>query len=83
MGVDNFLVSVENSDGFVNLASISVKKWTSLASGRCHGLLGQTWKAPKSAGRDVAPVEGHIDDYTENDNDLLGDQFVSLAYRDL
>ena len=79
--VGNFHIDVETSNRFVNLANVTVVQWSRLASLHCHGLLGQTWKAPTTRGLDVAPVEGLIDDYviTSNDSFDLNSVPISLT----
>ena len=72
----NFELVVENSDHFLNLVDVRVLDWQRLAS---HGLLGQTWHAARSQGRDTKHVEGAVDDYAEAANELLGDDFVFHA----
>jgi hypothetical protein len=72
---------MENSDDFVNLVNVTVLNWGQLDSLHCHGLLGQTWRAPTTRGLDVAPVEGFIDDYVIADGDLFGVSSVSTSYR--
>jgi hypothetical protein len=74
--VGNFEIVMENSDSFINLVSVRVLKWSRLSALACHGLLGQTWRAPETPGQEVKHVEGWIDEYVEKSNDLLGKDFV-------
>ena len=76
--VGNYELSLENSDGFINLLSVRVLHWAKLTE-RSHGLLGQTWRLTAARGRDVREVEGSVDDYTELNNDLLGNAFAYKA----
>ena len=71
----NFELELHNSDRFVNIVETRVLHWSALAS---HGLLGQTWRAPRDGlkGRQLPHIEGDVDDYVEADNDLLGGNFV-------
>jgi hypothetical protein len=69
----NFAFKLHNSDRFINLAGVTVLNWAALDS---HGLLGQTWRAPVVRDEDVREVEGRIDDYAEQNNDLFGDKFL-------
>ena len=71
--VSAFELQLSNSDRFVNLQQLRVLPGSRLHS---HGLLGQTWRRPRSAAQEVADVEGWIDDYAEQDNDLLGRRFL-------
>ena len=58
----SFSLSIDNSDGFVNLASVTaLKPLSQLAS---HGLLGQTHMRAKSGSSGLSGViEGEVDDY--------------------
>ena len=77
LSVGNYRVTLHNSDFFVNLAAFSVRDWAALASQRCHGLLGQTWRVPLHSDRLTAlPIAGSVDDYAEANNELLGGAFV-------
>ena len=74
--VGNFELQLSNSDQFVNLERLSVLQWSALS--RTHGLLGQTWRQQSGAWRhkEVECVEGSIDEYVEQDNELLGRALV-------
>ena len=62
---------ITNSDSFVNLHEVSVSDWTALTHEiQSHGLLGQTWR--RRVGGEVAGVDGMVDDYAEQDNDVYG-----------
>ena len=66
----NFELLLENSDRFVNIVETRVLQWAQLAS---HGLLGQTWHKPaQSANRRIPYIEGEVDDYVEQNNDIFG-----------
>ena len=58
----SFSLSIDNSDGFVNLAAVTaLKPLSQLAS---HGLLGQTHMRAKSGSSGLSGViEGEVDDY--------------------
>lgn len=74
--VDEYTLLIENSDNFLNLASVYVagSRWSSMSS---HGLLGQTWHRPiKSAQKSIKHIEGDVDDYLVNDGDLFGTDFM-------
>ena len=79
LSVGNFELTVENSDGFVNLVDVKVRRWDQLRS--AHGLLGQTWNRARARGAEVKEVEGVVDDYAELDNDLLGSNFAFVHKR--
>ena len=81
LSVDNFQLTVENSDMFINLASVTVRDWGALRAMRCHGLLGQTWRLRRRRGLSLPEVDGQIDDYVELNDQLLGDQFTSMEWR--
>ena len=70
----HFRLVVESIDHFVNLRHVSVvpSSWSRL---RSHGLLGHTWRNRRYAGR-VKEIEGDIDDYAIEGDDLFGDSFV-------
>ena len=76
LDVGNYAITLHNSDGFVNLAAFAVHQWAELSSQRCHGLLGQTWRAPTKRGSEVRHIEGSVDDYAEANGELFGDDFV-------
>ena len=66
-----YQLTLTNSDLFVNLHEVSVSDWTALTHEiHSHGLLGQTWR--RRQGGEVADVEGLVDDYAEQDNDVFG-----------
>ena len=66
-----YQLTLTNSDGFVNLHEVSVSDWTALTHEiRSHGLLGQTWR--RRTGGEVDGVEGLVDDYAEQNNDMFG-----------
>ena len=69
-----FVLEVENSDGFVNLRSVTVpgNSWKALRDADTHGLLGQTWKLRK----DKSAIEGKVDDYLLESEDLFGTDFM-------
>ena len=58
---------VENSDGFVNIAGVSVS--TPISELTSHGLLGQTHRRVKGN------IEGDVDDYMVAENDVFGVDF--------
>jgi len=64
---------IENNDGFVNLHSVVVDPlyWSELST---HGLLGQTWRNKRYTGR-VKEIEGDVDDYLIDSDQLFGNQF--------
>ena len=65
-------MTLENSDGFLNIVSLSVSNWAKLVSVvKPHGLIGQTWRRDQK-GDEVKQVEGRVDDYAEKTNDLFG-----------
>jgi hypothetical protein len=71
-----YSLTVENSDGFLNILSLSVSDMGRMQREvRSHGLIGQSWKAG-IRGREVSEVEGVVDDYAESSGDLLGCGFV-------
>ena len=70
----HFDLVIENNDGFVNLRHVSVPaaSWSKLAS---HGLLGQTWQNKRYSGK-IKYIEGDVDDYLIEDDNLFGDAFL-------
>ena len=77
----NFELLLHNSDRFINIVETRVLRWSELAS---HGLLGQTWRAPRDGlrARQLAHIEGEVDDYVEANNELLGSAFLFGAEAD-
>ena len=69
-----FELVVENNDGFVNLRSVyvSAANWPKLAA---HGLLGQTWQNKRYGGK-IKEIEGDVDDYLVEDDNMFGDNFL-------
>ena len=68
-----YTLELENSDGFLNIARLSVSSWARLVRDvQSHGLIGQTWRSSGAVGEQVAEVEGRVDDYVEADGQLLG-----------
>ena len=77
--VGNWELLLHNSDRFVNVVETRVLHWPKLsASGGSHGLLGQTWHMPREGKRDgqVQYIEGDVDEYVEQNNDILGGAFL-------
>jgi plastocyanin len=73
---DEFTLHIDNSDGFVNLASVTIdrNRWSQLSA---HGLLGQTWHRVSTDKRGpIEHIEGNVDDYLINENTLFGHSFV-------
>ena len=70
----HFNLIIENNDGFVNLRQVSVpsSSWSKLAS---HGLLGQTYQNKRYSGK-IKEIEGDVDDYLVDDDDMFGDVFL-------
>ena len=71
-----YRIDIENSDGFVNLRSVTILPghWTALTREAPHGLLGQTWRA--RGGRSESVIEGRVDEYMIEDDDLFGTLFA-------
>ena len=75
-GAGLYSLKVESSDGFLNLLELSVRSMKALSGEvQSHGLIGQTWRR-HTRGKDVKEVEGFIDDYAVEGNDLMGCIFV-------
>jgi len=71
-------IELENSDEFVNLRSVTVQ--ARLSELTSHGLLGQTWRA-KSWGGLMPAVEGEVNDYQVDEDDVWGTSFVFNQFR--
>ena len=73
-------IIVDNSDDFVNLHSVVVSssQWPAMKRAAPHGLLGQTWRrrGDGKAGTAAGVIEGVVDDYLIEDDDLFGTAFV-------
>ena len=68
-------LTVENSDGFLNLKEVRVNDWEKLVGDvQSHGLLGQTWRRGVEGG-EVKGLEGRVDDYVLQDG-LLSCSFL-------
>ena len=69
-----YQLDIDNSDSFLNLRSLSIRagRWPALTREAPHGLLGQTWKL-RGAGQGV--IEGRVDEYMIEDDDLFGTAF--------
>lgn len=77
-----FEIEVENNNEFVNLRSVRVptSEWHLLAvNGGVHGLLGQTWQNKRYSGK-VKEIQGDVDDYVIENNDLFSHDFVHSHY---
>ena len=76
-----YTLTVENSDGFVNILALHVDHFQSLVHEvQSHGLLGQTWRSDQT-GAEVKAVEGHIDDYVISEGDMQGCDFVYNKFK--
>jgi len=72
-------MSIDSSDCFLNLASVSVSSWLTLTQKvQPHGLLGQTWKVLRGdeRGEQVPEIEGLVDDYLESNNAIYGNDNI-------
>jgi hypothetical protein len=69
-----FSFVVENSDNFVNILNLVMNRKSQIES---HGLLGQTWRkqGTYTKGKDVAIIEGFVDQYCELDDNIFGCNF--------
>ena len=70
-----YQLELDNSDDFLNLRSLAIRggQWAALNKEAPHGLLGQTWKV---RGRGEGVIEGVVDDYMIEDDDLFGTAFM-------
>ena len=67
-----YTLTIQNSDGFVNLLRLEVSSMSSLRHDvQSHGLIGQTWQR-RVDGPEVAALQGYVDDYAEESGELLG-----------
>jgi hypothetical protein len=75
-----FDIIIENNDSFLNLRQVSVpaSAWNKLAS---HGLLGQTWKKATYSGK-IKEIQGKVDDYLIESDDMFGDDFQYNLFSD-
>jgi len=78
---EEWMIEVENSDGFVNLRSVQIipQLFHNLSS---HGLLGQTWSKKRYSGM-ISAIEGEIDDYLIDDGSIFGESFVFNKYNQI
>ena len=70
-----FTLFIDNSDQFVNLGEVRIASWVALVNEvQPHGLLGQTWRQLQSEerGKEVPEVQGAVDDYVDQNDDLFG-----------
>ena len=75
-----YQLTLQNSDGFVNLLQLAVSGWSELVgSVQSHGLIGQTWRRRAAGGGvstgSIPHIEGEVDDYVVRDG-LLGCDFM-------
>ena len=75
-----YQLTLQNSDGFVNLLQLAVSGWSELVgSVQSHGLIGQTWRRRVAGGGvgtgSIPHIEGEVDDYVVRDG-LLGCDFM-------
>ena len=60
-----YSLTLENSDGFLNILRLAVSSMPRLIREvQSHGLIGQTWQR-RTDGVEVAVLEGRVDDYAE------------------
>lgn len=72
-----YTLHIESSDAFLNILSVVVSDWHLLTTQlQPHGLLGQTWKSRKHNHGSANVLEGKVDDYAEEKNDLFGTAFL-------
>ena len=72
-----FAVQLHSSDRFVNMQQLAARvPLSTLAAQKVHGLLGQTHTRRMYAGSEVRYVEGAVDDYALDGDELLGSGFV-------
>ena len=74
----SFELRLENSDLFINLQQLTPR--VPLSRLTSHGLLGQTHSATLHKST-LRYIEGEVDDYTLNDDDLLATEFVYSCFR--
>jgi hypothetical protein len=82
VSVGQFEIEVENNNDFLNLRSVRVaaSEWHKLAeNGGVHGLLGQTWQNKRYSGK-VKEIEGDVDDYVIESNDVFSHEFVHSRF---
>lgn len=82
VSVGQFEIEVENNNEFLNLRSVRVaaSEWHKLAeNGGVHGLLGQTWQNKRYSGK-VKEIEGDVDDYVIESNDVFSHEFVHSRF---
>jgi len=70
-----YTIELDNSDNFLNLRSLAIRgsQWAALKKEAPHGLLGQTWQLRRA---DQGVIEGVVDDYMIEDDDLFGTAFM-------
>ena len=72
VATDNYSFELSNSDEFINQA---LRATTPLSKLRSHGLLGQTHSV-KTYATPLKYIEGEVDDYVIQDNDIFGTDFL-------
>jgi len=70
-------IGVDNSDGFLNVHNIAYT--LPLSKLKSHGLIGQT-HANKLHPSTLRYIEGEVDDYTIQDDQLFGTDFIFNKY---
>jgi hypothetical protein len=67
-----YSLTLQNSDGFINIISLTVSSMSRLSSDiQSHGLSGQTWRNDQR-GAEVRSIDGYIDDYIVLGADMIG-----------
>ena len=77
VSLSNYELQLASSDHFVNVASVRVLDWQVMTHTlRPHGLLGQTWQRRHAGSPGLVvlstQVEGVVDDYLEQGDDMFG-----------
>lgn len=81
-------LSIDNSDEFLSIMSITVNDWTALIETvQSHGLIGQTWRQSLAAEyREILGVESLMDDYAQptaravSSNKMRSDLFSAVDH---
>ena len=70
-----YTLTLHNSDSFVTLQVELLSMSRLVRRERSHGLIGQTWLL-RTDGLEAASIEGRVDEYREQRDELLGRTFV-------
>jgi hypothetical protein len=76
-----FTLQLDNSDRFLNLQLTPRVALRELERQQVHGLLGHTWSTQQNTKGSIKEVEGDVDDYAIDGNQLTGSRFLYTRFQ--